>query len=209
MAAYILSPSLLVAAALESALRAYFDDVVKCPDLDSLKPPFADVEVALYDMTSPQAEVAELLRFNATHDGFLRKVAVMTRQDTQLPDLIPLVGHVGTILPSSTNAENIAIAARIVRTGLTVLSFNVLEQWKAASGDIPASGAITKYALTEREKAVARLLSSGQSNKLIARQLSINDTTVRVYVRSILHKLGVQNRTQAALLLSRYFITEN
>jgi DNA-binding NarL/FixJ family response regulator len=209
MAAYILSPSLLVAAALESSLRAYFDDVAKCPDLDSLKPPFADVEVVLYDMTSPQTEVAKLLRFNATHDGFLRKVAVMTRQDTHLPDLIPLVGHVGTILPSSSNAENITMAARIVQTGLTILPFNILEQWKTATSDIQDSEDISKFSLTEREKAVVRLLSLGQSNKMIARQLTINDTTVRVYVRSILHKLGVQNRTQAALLLSRYFVVGN
>jgi DNA-binding NarL/FixJ family response regulator len=209
MAAYIVSPSILIATALESSVRTYFSVVVRCSDLDSINPPFADVEVILYDLTSPQAEVAELLRFGANHEGLLRKVAVMTRQDTDLAELIPLVGKVGTILPSPSTAEEIAMAARIVQTGLTILPFDTLSQWKIASTDTPNSEGIAKFGLTEREKDVTRLLSLGQSNKMIARNLAINDTTVRVYVRSILHKLQVQNRTQAALLLSRYYATGN
>ena len=53
--------------------------------------------------------------------------------------------------------------------------------------------------LTERETDVLRLLARGQSNDEIARNLSISATTVRSHVSSILLKLGVANRTQAAL----------
>jgi DNA-binding NarL/FixJ family response regulator len=209
MVAYIVSPSVLVAAALESSVRAYFKDVLRCSDLDGIKSPIAEVEVILYDLTSPQAEVEALLRFDSDHDGLLRKVAIMTRQDTDLVDLVPLVGNVGTILPSASSAEDIAMAARVVQTGLTILPFDILGLWKMASDHTSTSSDMARFALTGREKEVARLLTHGQSNKMIARNLSINDTTVRVYVRSILQKLEVQNRTQAALLLSRYYTTGN
>ena len=53
--------------------------------------------------------------------------------------------------------------------------------------------------LTRRELEVLRYLEKGCSNKEIARELSISTTTVRTHVSSILRKLGVSNRTQAAI----------
>ncbi len=54
--------------------------------------------------------------------------------------------------------------------------------------------------LTERETAVLQLLAQGASNKEIARDLSLGEKTVKTHVSNILSKLGVQSRTQAALL---------
>jgi DNA-binding NarL/FixJ family response regulator len=53
--------------------------------------------------------------------------------------------------------------------------------------------------LTERETEVLRLLAKGQSNKEIARHLQVVEDTVKVHVKHILAKLGVQSRTQAVL----------
>jgi NarL family two-component system response regulator LiaR len=53
--------------------------------------------------------------------------------------------------------------------------------------------------LTERETEVLRLLAEGLANKQIATELMISETTVRTHVSSILAKLGMQSRTQAAL----------
>jgi NarL family two-component system response regulator LiaR len=52
---------------------------------------------------------------------------------------------------------------------------------------------------TERETAVLRLLAEGLANKQIATELMISENTVRTHVSSILAKLGMQSRTQAAL----------
>jgi NarL family two-component system response regulator LiaR len=54
--------------------------------------------------------------------------------------------------------------------------------------------------LTERETDVLKLLACGASNKEIAHDLSLGEKTVKSHVSNILSKLGVQSRTQAALL---------
>jgi two-component system, NarL family, response regulator LiaR len=57
--------------------------------------------------------------------------------------------------------------------------------------------------LTERETEVLRLVARGRANKEIARDLGIAEKTVKTHVSSILGKLGVQSRTQAALYAGR------
>jgi two-component system, NarL family, response regulator LiaR len=57
--------------------------------------------------------------------------------------------------------------------------------------------------LTERETEVLRLLAQGQSNKDIARHIQVVEDTVKVHVKHILAKLGVQSRTQAVLYAMR------
>jgi NarL family two-component system response regulator LiaR len=54
--------------------------------------------------------------------------------------------------------------------------------------------------LTDRERDVLALLAEGQTNKQIARQLSLSPGTVRIYVSEILSKLEAANRTEAATL---------
>ncbi len=54
-------------------------------------------------------------------------------------------------------------------------------------------------ALTERETEVLKLLARGKANKQISRELFIGEKTVKTHVSSILAKLGVGSRTQAAL----------
>ncbi|HXL30447.1 MAG TPA: response regulator transcription factor [Bradyrhizobium sp.] len=53
--------------------------------------------------------------------------------------------------------------------------------------------------LSTREKSILRCLVEGDSNKCIARKIDITEATVKVHVKAILRKIGVQNRTQAAI----------
>lgn len=54
--------------------------------------------------------------------------------------------------------------------------------------------------LTPREQEILRHLAEGQSNKGIARALDITDGTVKLHVKSILRKLGVRSRVEAAVI---------
>jgi two-component system nitrate/nitrite response regulator NarL len=53
--------------------------------------------------------------------------------------------------------------------------------------------------LSERETEIVRCLADGMPNKVIASALTITESTVKVHLKSILRKLGVTNRTQAAI----------
>ena len=67
-----------------------------------------------------------------------------------------------------------------------------------------ANGADPFADLTERERDVLKILARGYSNKEIGQTLVLTETTVKGYVSTILSKLGVADRTQAALLAVRY-----
>jgi DNA-binding NarL/FixJ family response regulator len=59
-------------------------------------------------------------------------------------------------------------------------------------------------ALTTREREVLAELAKGRSNREIARALNVSEKTVKAHVSSVLAKLGVQDRTQAALFAVRH-----
>jgi two-component system nitrate/nitrite response regulator NarL len=61
-------------------------------------------------------------------------------------------------------------------------------------------GSRNAYNLTPREMDILKHIARGESNKHIASELGIVDGTVKLHVRAVLKKLGVQTRVQAALL---------
>jgi len=58
--------------------------------------------------------------------------------------------------------------------------------------------------LTAREREILELFSQGLQNKVVATQLCITEGTVKSHAKSIYHKLGVRNRTEAATLFIRH-----
>jgi two-component system nitrate/nitrite response regulator NarL len=55
------------------------------------------------------------------------------------------------------------------------------------------------HGLSEREEQILKALVRGHSNKMIARMYSVTEATVKVHMKSILRKIRVANRTQAAI----------
>ncbi|MFM8322981.1 MAG: response regulator [Chloroflexota bacterium] len=68
----------------------------------------------------------------------------------------------------------------------------------------PEQGSTLAETLSERELDVLRLLAQGLTNAEIAERLFLTRGTVRNYISAILSKLGVEDRTQAALIALRY-----
>jgi two-component system nitrate/nitrite response regulator NarL len=65
----------------------------------------------------------------------------------------------------------------------------------APAAEMPTS----RKGLSQREVQILRCLLSGDSNKMIANQLSITEATVKVHLKSLLRKINASNRTQAAI----------
>lgn len=69
--------------------------------------------------------------------------------------------------------------------------------------DTAAGHVALRAALTQRERQVFDLLGEGLSNQEIATRVGLSENTVKHYMTPLLHKLGVRNRTEAALLAQR------
>jgi DNA-binding NarL/FixJ family response regulator len=61
-------------------------------------------------------------------------------------------------------------------------------------------GRRSEYNLTQRENDILALLSEGRSNRQIAQALFLSEKTVKAHLAAIFRKLGVTNRTQAAMV---------
>jgi NarL family two-component system response regulator LiaR len=98
-------------------------------------------------------------------------------------------------------AADLARAIRAARAGQAQLHPEVAKRLmqQVTTPRKPEAGA----QLTDREREVLRLLAEGRSNKEIARSLVVSERTVKGHVSNILGKLGLQDRTQAALYAVR------
>lgn len=111
-------------------------------------------------------------------------------------------------IPKSTPPSVMLNAIQLVLSGGVYLPPNLLRpnQEDPASSILTSDDIESKNStsdqlcmLTERQREVLLLLSEGQQNKLIARQLGLSEHTVKVHVRAVFRTLGVSNRTQAVL----------
>jgi NarL family two-component system response regulator LiaR len=103
-------------------------------------------------------------------------------------------------LPKTTAVERVVEAVRAAAEGGSVLDPGVAALLVGrVRGAGPGRDAGPLAALSPREREVLAGLSRGRSNREIARSLSLSDETVKTYVSSLLAKLGLQDRTQAAI----------
>lgn len=95
-------------------------------------------------------------------------------------------------LPKLLGGEAMISALRLILSGERYLPSLILG---SALEEVEARPALR---LTERETQVLRLISQGMANKEIARELGIQEVTVKLHVKALFRKLQVTNRTQAA-----------
>jgi DNA-binding NarL/FixJ family response regulator len=134
------------------------------------------------------------------------RVLVLTRSDQNRVVEAIVAGATGYMLKSAAPEEIIA-AVRATAAGESVLSSQIAGKLLARirERDIPvtatndhAAGAI-RAALTVRELEIFQRLASGKSNPDIGRELSLSTNTVSNHIASILAKLHLDNRIQAAV----------
>lgn len=103
-------------------------------------------------------------------------------------------------VPKSMDREHMASAIHVVLAGEIFVPFSLAERGAASpyrdSDDAFRQGYAT---LTPQQRKVLEMLVLGRSNKVIAYEMSITESTVKAHVSAILHKLQVTSRTQAVL----------
>jgi Response regulator containing a CheY-like receiver domain and an HTH DNA-binding domain len=112
--------------------------------------------------------------------------------------------HAGatSYLLKTAPAEDVIAAVRDAAAGTASLSPELLTRLTQALRRPPPPDPLQP--LSPREREVLRLIARGHSNRQIARDLAIGEQTVKTHVRSILAKLGLQDRVQAAIFALRH-----
>lgn len=158
-------------------------------------------DVVLMDLVLPGLSgVDAVRRLKVDHPEL--KVLVLTSfsgEDAVLPAV--RAGAAGYLLKDVKPAE-LAEAIRTVHRGGAPLDPQVA---------VTVMRSVTEPAadpLTPREREVLGLIARGLSNRLIARELALSEKTVKAHVSAVLSKLGVADRTQAALWAVRKGLTE-
>lgn len=102
-------------------------------------------------------------------------------------------------IPTSMSIEVAIQAVKFVQGGGTYVPPSLLvaaQQPPAVPDEVCIGGAV----FTLRQAAVIEALRSGKANKIIAYELSMRESTVKVHVRNIMRKLRARNRTEVAIL---------
>lgn len=145
--------------------------------LNALRASGVRTPVLMLTMSREDADLEAALRGGA--QGYLLK-------DMDPEDLVPA-------LEAALRGDNVVAKEMVGALARLV---------KGEPGDSPAPTPTSKLFadLTPREQEILSHVAGGQSNKSIARALNITDGTVKLHVKSILRKLGVHSRVEAAVL---------
>jgi len=158
-----------------------------------------DPDVVLLDLKMPTLDgIATIRRLRAEYPR--TKVLVLTTFDDDELIFDGLrAGAVGYLLKDST-AERLLEAILAVARGESFLQPAVAAKVIAEFSRLPPRpGGASAMGLSAREREVLKLLATGATNKEIGRALLLAEGTVKNHVTSILTKLGVTDRTQAAI----------
>ncbi|MBG0814010.1 response regulator transcription factor [Planomonospora sp. ID82291] len=158
-------------------------------------------DVLLLDLRMPVLDgLGALVRLAEL--GLTPRVLVLTSV-TDRGDVAPAMraGAAG-FLYKDVEPAALVQAIRAVHGGQVLLAPEAVEAMLAAPGPAAPAGPVAP--LTDREREVLALIASGRSNREIARELAVAEKTVKTHVSNVLMKLGVQDRTQAALYAVRH-----
>jgi two-component system, NarL family, response regulator LiaR len=159
-------------------------------------------DVILMDLVMPELDgVGAMQELRAR--GSASRVIVLTSflDDDRLMAAIE-AGAAGYLLKNVEPAE-LARAVRAAHAGEAIIDPAVAARLVRTLAQHSHSPVPDYERLTRREREVLELIAGGRSNKRIAAELGISEKTVKNHVGHLLEKLGVADRTQAALLAVR------
>lgn len=160
-------------------------------------------DAVLLDLRMAPVGGIEALRRIRQFDGRARVIVLSSFVDAAHVMPAMEAGAHGYLLKTA-EPEEIAAALRAAMAGRGTFDADVLH---AAAAGMQTRAAAQE--LTEREREVLKLLAAGRSNQEIGDSLYIGLKTVKTHVSSILAKLGVGDRTQAAVYAIRHGLVDD
>ncbi|MGW4116282.1 response regulator [Actinosynnema sp. NPDC004786] len=151
-----------------------------------------DPDVVLMDVRMPVLDGIEALALLRRRTPRARVVMLSTFDDEEYVVRALRAGATGYLLKDRPAAE-LAAAVRLAHSG--VVQFDPAAAARLASALRPGR----PDGLTDREVDVLRLVAAGSTNREIARRLHLSEGTVKNHVSRILDRLGLRDRTQAAV----------
>lgn len=139
-------------------------------------------------------------------------IVIVSAIDDRKNVIAALEGGAAGYLPKTLSSGVILSALRLVLAGGVFVPHSILLQAGNHNGDNPRQTERRRMersrGLTPRQLEVLRLLSRGNANKEIARQLDLSVGTVKLHVTALLKALNVRNRTQAVIKAAAVGILE-
>ncbi|MBQ0957526.1 response regulator transcription factor [Ideonella sp. 4Y11] len=154
-----------------------------------------DIGLVLLDLNLPDSRGLDTLA-QLREAAPMARVIVLSADDRAETVMAALDGGASGFIPKSADAAALDQALRtVLGGGVHVPPALTRSADSATGGELPP--------LTARQMDVFRCLVGGLSNKLIARELALSDSTVKTHVQAIFDKLGVTSRAQVVLQAAR------
>jgi len=167
---------------------------------------FPDAELLLLDLHMPGARgYSALAHIRGQYPG-LPTIVVSGHEEAQVARRA-LAHGASAYIPKSSSGESIVAAIRAVLEGDVWLPPALLGNPAELRPD-EAAAAARIATLTPQQFRVMTMIAEGLLNKQIAYDLGVSEATVKAHMTAIMRKLGVNNRTQVALIASQLAVEQ-
>jgi DNA-binding NarL/FixJ family response regulator len=183
-----LEPALQIVGEAENGMEAI-------AQIETLQP-----DVVLMDVRMPVMDGVAATREISQRFPTVKVLVLTTFDDAEYVTQAIQNGAAGYLL-KDTPVEELVLAIQLVHKGYTQLAPGLAQ--KALTQSAPEPPPVW-FELTHREQEILCLIAAGSSNREIAQQLFIAEKTVKNHVSSILSRLNLRDRTQAAIFVHSF-----
>ena len=158
-------------------------------------------DVAVLDARLPDGSGIEVCRAIRSVDHSINALILTSYDDDEALFAAIMAGAAGYVLKEIRSTDLIAAVRHVSSGGSLIdpaLTARVLERLRSGPATAPELAD-----LTEQELKLLALIAEGLTNRQIGERMFLAEKTVKNYVSSILAKLGLERRTQAAVLASK------
>ncbi|MBC9733018.1 response regulator [Nocardioides marmotae] len=155
-------------------------------------------DVAILDVRLPDGTGVEVCRQVRSVDPGIAALMLTSYEEDEALFAAIMAGAAGYVL-KEVKAADLADTVRRVAAGQSMLDPALTARVLARLRDGPPVNPLTRH-LTPKERQVLELVKEGLTNRQIATRLGLSEKTTKNYVSTMLGKLGVTSRTQAAII---------